>query len=68
MIVKVVVTGCWKWVLEEGLLEANIVFKCTSFHGFSYIEVQSLFQTEVDEEYDEDEENVQQNPAVLQLG
>ena len=41
-------------MLEEGLLEANIVFNCTSFHGLSYIEVQSLFQTEVDEEYDEE--------------
>ena len=54
MIVKVVGIGCWKRVLEEGLLEANIVFNCTSFHGFSYIEVQSLFQTEVDEEYDKE--------------
>ena len=54
MIVKVVRIGCWKWVLEEALLEANMVFNCTSFHGFSYREVQSLFQTEIDEEYDEE--------------
>ena len=34
--------------------EANMVFDCTSFHGFSYLEMQSLLQTEIREEYEEE--------------
>ena len=47
--------GGWVWeVSVKRDFEVNMVFDNTSFHGLSYKEVQSLFQTEVYEEYDED--------------
>ena len=49
--------GCGGWVREVSVrrdFEANLVFDRTSFHGFSYIEIQSLFQTEVSDEDDEE--------------
>ena len=55
--VNIIIEGCGGWVREVSVrrdFEANMVFDRTSFHGFSYIEIQSLFQTEVSEEDDEE--------------
>ena len=49
--------GCGEWVREVSVrrdFEANMVFDCTSFHGFSFLEMQSLLQAEIREEYEEE--------------